>query len=113
MDRGSFRKIFPNLTKELENGDAKVNVDSVQTDTDSAKGGPPARFCNYTPTVIDFIRRCDTETQAESIIAFMEKRGELDEERAEEIRLQLRREGIRSLGSKKEDDYYFKQGGLC
>ena len=113
MERKSFRKMFPNLTKELENGDAKIKIDSVQTETDSAERMPPDKFCNYTPTVIDFMRRCDTETQAESIIAFMEAQGDLDKEQAEQLRLQLRKGGVRSFGSKKEDGYYFRQGGLC
>jgi hypothetical protein len=25
----------------------------------------------------------------------------------------LKNEGVRSFGSKKEENYYFKQGGLC
>lgn len=112
-DKKSFKKMFPNLSKELELGDSKVAIDSVRTETDEAEKAMPNKFRNYDPTVVDFIRRCDTEVQAEVIIAYLEERGELTKEYAEELRKQLKKEGVRSFGSKKEEHYYFKQGGLC
>jgi hypothetical protein len=72
-------------------------------------------FCdplhNFNPSVVDFIRRCDTEEQAEAIIAFMEKRCEITSKHATQLRTQLKKKGVRSFGPKKEDNYYFKQGG--
>ena len=112
-DKRSFKNMFPNLTREFESGETKINMDSVRTDADNAENVLSDKFRHYSPTVVDFIRRCDTETQAESIITYMEKRGELDAEHAARLRHQLRKGGVRSFGSKKEDDYYFKQGGLC
>jgi len=113
IDKKSFKKMFPNLSEELEGGESKVAIDAVRTDTDEAEKAVPHKFRNYDPTVVDFIRRCDTEAQAEAIIEYLEKRGELTEEYAAELREQLKREGVRSFGSKKEENYYFKQGGLC
>jgi hypothetical protein len=113
IDKKSFKKMFPNLSEELEGGEGKVPIDAVRTDPDAAEKAVPDKFRNYDPTVVDFIRRCDTEEQAEAIIAFLEKRGELTEEYAAKLREQLKREGVRSFGSKKEEHYYFKQGGLC
>jgi hypothetical protein len=113
MDKKSFKKNFPNLLKELELGEGKVEINSVRTDSDKAERALSNKFRHYNPTVIDFIRRCDTEAQAEAIIAYLEKRGELTEEYAEKLRTQLTKEGVRSFGSKKEENYYFKQGGLC
>jgi hypothetical protein len=112
-DKKSFKKMFPNLSKELELGDSKVALDSVRTEVDEAEKAMPEKFHSYNPTVVDFIRRCDTEVQAEAIIAYLEKRGELTKEYAEKLRKQLKRKGVRSFGSKKEEGYYFKQGGLC
>jgi hypothetical protein len=60
------------------------------------------------PDVIDFIRRCDTEEQAEEIIAYMEKRGEIEKQYAERLRKQLKDKGVRSFGPKKEENYYLK-----
>jgi len=113
IDKKSFKKMFPNLSKELELGDSKVAINSVRTDSDAAEKALSDKFRHYNPTVVDFIRRCDTETEAEAIIAYLEKRGELTKKCAEELRKQLKREGVRSFGPKKEENYYFRQGGLC
>ena len=112
-DRRSFKKMFPNLSEELEGGESKVTIDSVSTDSDMAEKPLLDKFRSYDPTVVDFIRRCDTEEQAEEIIAYVEKKGEVTKERAAKLRKQLKKKGVRSFGPKKEDNYYFKQGGLC
>ena len=112
-DKKSFKKMFPNLSKELELEDSKVAINSVRTDSETAENAIPDKFCHYNPTVVDFIRRCDTDAQAEEIIAYLEKRGEVTKEYAEGLRQQLKKEGVRSFGAKKEDNYYFKRGGLC
>jgi hypothetical protein len=112
-DKKSFKKMFPNLSKELELEDSKVAINSVRTDAEAAENAMTDKFRHYNPPVVDFIRRCDTETQAEAIIAYLEKRGEVTKEYAEELRRQLKKEGVRSFGVKKEENYYFKQGGLC
>jgi hypothetical protein len=112
-DKKSFKKMFPHLSEELELENSKVSINSVRTDSAAAEKSLADKFRNYNPTVVDFIRRCDTEAQVEAVIAYLEKRGELTKEYAEEIRKQLKKEGVRSFGSKKEENYYFKQGGLC
>ncbi len=118
--------MFPNLARELEGDENKVQIDSVQTDASKAEEilkevNPPPnattgiddKFRNYNPTVEDFIRRCDTEAQAEEIISYLLSRNEITVEDGEKIREQLKRDGVRSFGPKKEEDYYFKQSGIC
>jgi len=126
-DRNSIKKMFPNLFKELEGGVNKVAIEGVRANASRAeeseidareisietKTVPTEKFRHYNPDITDFIRRCDTKAQAEEIVAFMLKRGEITEEYACEVRDKLRREGIRSFGPKKEDGYYFKKAGLC
>jgi hypothetical protein len=128
IDKRSIKKMFPHLTKELEGEENKVSIDGVRADaaeaeetvTDAdetllaqAEAAKPDLFRHYNPSVVDFIRRCDTNTQAEEIVAYLQKRGELTKEQASEILVQLKKEGLRSFGCKKEDGYYFKQSGLC
>jgi hypothetical protein len=128
IDKKSMKKMFPNLIKELEDGENKVPINGVRADAAKAEetiddveeemlaeaeNALPEKFRHYNPTVVDFIRRCDTVTQAEEIVAFMQKRGEITEEYALEVRTQLKKDGLRSFGPKKEEDYYFKQGGIC
>ena len=128
IDKKSMKKMFPNLIRELEAGENKVSIDGVranaakaeetvadpeETMLAEAENALPDKFRHYNPTVIDFIRRCDTAAQAEEIVSFLQKRYEISEEYADEVRLQIKKEGVRSFGPKKESDYYFKQGGIC
>jgi hypothetical protein len=113
LRKESVKKMFPHLCEELEGGESNVEINSVRTDPEAAEEEVSDKFRNYNPTVVDFIRRCDTETEAEAIINFMEKRCEITKEYAEQLKKQLKKEGVRSFGSKKEEGYYFKQSGLC
>lgn len=111
LDRKKFSKMFPNLAKELQSDENRVPVNSVRTDAQDAKRAVNIeRFTDYTPDVIDFIRRCDTKEQAEEIIAYLEKRGEIDRKYAQKLREQLKEEGVRSFGGKKEENYYLMHG---
>jgi hypothetical protein len=62
---------------------------------------------------VDFLRRCDTNAQAEEIIAYLEKKGEITPQYATELRSKLKAGGVRCFGPKKEEFHYFKEGGLC
>jgi hypothetical protein len=112
VDKETFKRMFPNLAKELESDENKVSVNSVRTDERTGENAVSERFAHYMPDVIDFIRRCDTEEQAEEIIAYMEKRGEVEKQYAERLRKQLKDKGVRSFGPKKEENYYLKHGQL-
>jgi len=110
-DKETIKRIFPNLAKEIGSGDSKVSVNSVRTDNCAdEKSEMHKKYSEYVPDVVDFLRRCDTAQQAEEIIAYMEKRREIDARYAVLLRKQLRENGVRSFGSKKEDDYYLKHG---
>jgi hypothetical protein len=108
-EKESFKKMFPNLAKELQTDENKVQVNSVRTNQEDAERAATSRsFDNYVPDVIDFIRRCDSKEQAEEIIDYVEKRGEIDEKYAQKLKKQLEEKGVRSFGTKKEQDYYLK-----
>ena len=109
LDKESFKKMFPNLAKELQTNEDKVQVNSVRTSQeDGEKAATPQSFDDYMPDVIDFIRRCDTKEQAEEIIGYMEKRGEIDKKYAQKLRKQLEEKGVRSFGTRKERDHYLE-----
>jgi len=110
LDKKAFKKLFPNLVEELESSKNKVALNSVRTDVKTGEKAVSKRFIHYAPDVIDFIRRCDTEEQAEEIISYMEKRGEIGKQYAKKLRKQLEEEGLRSFGPKKEENYYFEHG---
>jgi hypothetical protein len=131
-ERKDLKKMFPHLMRELETGENKIRIESVDDNPEAAETAKdlpeeameefeieeeivtePDKFQHYNPDVVDFLRRCDTNAQAHEIIVYLQKRGELSKEKACELKAQLDREGVRSFGPKKENDYYFKQSGLC
>jgi len=110
-DKEAIKRMFPNMAKEIGSGESKVSVNSVRTDDGAdEKHAMRKKYSEYIPDVVDFLRRCDTVQQAEEIIAYMEKRGEIDGRYARQLRKQLNEKGVRSFGTKKEDDYYLKHG---
>ncbi|MCW3996718.1 MAG: DUF2095 domain-containing protein [Candidatus Bathyarchaeota archaeon] len=128
IDKKSLKKMFPNLYRELEEGENKISIDAVRKDALAAEeeayeecvreeelsssAKTPDKLRHFNPQAIDFLRRCDTEAQAEEIIAYLQKRGEITKEYADELRCQLKGGGVRCFGPKKEENYYFREGGL-
>jgi hypothetical protein len=107
-----FRKMFPNLAREIESAECETTINSVRSDPNTGEHAVAKRFTGYTPDVIDFLRRCDKREEAEEIISYLKKQREISPEYATKLRKQLKKNGIRSFGSKKEDDYYLKQDGF-
>lgn len=109
IDKKGFRKMFPHLAQELEAWDCRITITSVRSDLQTGEKASSKKFANYMPDVIDFLRRCNTEQQAEEIICYLEGRGEISHDYAGRLKKQLKKKGVRSFGSKKEDDYYLRQ----
>ncbi|MEM3874667.1 MAG: DUF2095 family protein [Candidatus Bathyarchaeia archaeon] len=112
IDKETFKRLFPNLAREMESGENKVTLNSVRTNAKTGERAVSSNFVHYDPDVIDFLRRCDTAEQAEEIISYMERRGEISKEYAAKLRKQLKEKGVRSFGPKKEENYYLKRAGL-
>lgn len=100
-----FKK-FPNIARELEQNVMRVSIDSIRTEVKD--DGESKKLSGYMPDVVDFLRRCSNDEEAENIIEFLERRGEVSGEYAVRLRAQLREKGLRSFGSKKEHGHYFK-----
>jgi hypothetical protein len=110
IDKKKFKRMLPNLAKEIEEKQQRVAISSVRSDFKVAEKASSKRFVNYMPDVVDFIRRCDTEQQAEEIIGYLEKRAAISPDYVQRLRKQLKEKGLRSFGPKKEDGYYLKHG---
>jgi hypothetical protein len=132
IDKKSLKKMFPNLYRELETGEVKVPINALRKnplefeeataneqseefkiEKDLSYSETPDKLRHFNPSAVDFIRRCDTEVQAEEIIVYLHKRGEITSEMAKKMRCQLKRDGVRSFGPKKEENHYFREGGIC
>jgi hypothetical protein len=134
IDKKSLKKLFPHLYEELEDGEVKVPINAVRKDPLEAEAEVsgidfdeceecseeefsrptenPDKLKHFNPQAVDFIRRCDTAVQAEEIIAYLQKKGEITTEYASELTCQLKKDGVRSFGPKKEENHYFKEGGI-
>lgn len=135
VNKKDIKKMFPHLYDELQNGESKVSIDGIRKDPleaeseatgehfdeceESPKQTPevteptnPDKLRHFNPQAVDFLRRCDTETQAEEIITYLEKKGEITKECATELRFKMKKEGVRCFGPKKEENHYFKEAGL-
>ena len=104
-----LRRSFPALADELEEeGTKSFKIDGVRTMSEESDEGQEKQ--TFTPDVVDYIRRCDTIPQAIEIVDFLEKRGEITAAQAKAIKSQIKTEGIRSFGAKKEKDHYLRHG---
>jgi hypothetical protein len=125
IDKKSLKKLFPNLYKEIEELDeCKVPINAVRADPEAAEKAAeeeeeileptelPDKLRHFNPSAIDFIRRCDTEAQAEEIINYLQNKGEISAEYAQELKDKLKFQGIRCFGPKKEENYYFHENGI-
>ena len=99
-----FRKRYPNLAREWGSA-GTVGIQAVRTSIGEAEKASHA-LQGYQPTVIDFIRRCEDETQALEIINFLEGRGEIEQGYAKRLRIQLAERGLGSFGRRKEPGCY-------
>ncbi|MEA2090258.1 MAG: DUF2095 family protein [Thermoproteota archaeon] len=109
IEENRFKKMFPNLAKEMQSNKNKVGVTSVRSETKTGENAASKNFVHYEPDVIDFLRRCDNRQQAEEIITYLEKRKEISLKYARKLQRQLKEKGVRSFGPKKKEDYYLKQ----
>jgi hypothetical protein len=128
MSGKDIKKLFPHLYGELQNGEVKVPINAVRKNPaeaeseayiedadqdececdkchepleeikDVKQNHTPDKLRHFNPQAEDFLRRCDTPAQAEEIIAYLEKKGEVTKEYACELRAQLKKDGVRAFG---------------
>ncbi|MCD6591394.1 MAG: DUF2095 family protein [Thaumarchaeota archaeon] len=106
IDRETFRKLFPNLYREMELKKMSIPIDAVRQDQEEAEKEASRPRAPSMPTPIDYLRRCEDDKEAFEVIDYLEKRGEISKEQAERLRKQVREHGVRSFGKKKEWGYY-------
>lgn len=128
VDNHSLKKMFPHLYRELkEDSENKIAIDAIRENPEAAEYAAEIedvceeeflkptktidKLRHFNPTAVDFLRRCDTDEQAQEIISYLQKRGELTQEQAQELEHTLKQNGVRGFGTKKEEHYYFHEGG--
>nr|KXH77544.1 MAG: hypothetical protein AM324_00200 [Candidatus Thorarchaeota archaeon SMTZ1-83] len=109
MSREEFDEEYPALSEELAEGQTKTHkIDGVRAMAEESD--EPQDHKTFVPDVVDYIRRCDTVKQAMEIIDYLLGRGEISRSDARDIKAQLKTDGLRSFGAKKEKDHYLHHG---
>jgi len=106
IDEEAFKKLFPNLYREMVMKKMSIPIDAVRLDEGEAEREASRPRTPAMPTAIDYLRRCDSDEEAMDVINYLERRGEITGEQAEKLRRQVREYGVRSFGRKKEWGYY-------
>jgi hypothetical protein len=108
MEKKDFKRLFPHIADEIESGASKVDLNKANEPLPSTEPSykEDKKYAGYQPGAIDFIRRCRKPQEAEDIIAYLEKKGDITHEEAEALQKKLKEEGLRSFGPwKKPGDY--------
>ncbi|MEN2974949.1 MAG: DUF2095 family protein [Candidatus Caldarchaeales archaeon] len=110
IDEKSFKKLFPNLYREMMEKKMSTQIDEVRTSIEEGEAeAEKNRLEPSMPTPIDYLRRCENDQEALEVIEYLEKRGEITVEEALRLKKQVEDYGVRSFGSKKEWGYYSKK----
>jgi hypothetical protein len=110
MEKKDFRRLFPHITEEMETGASKVDLEAAIESPHSTEPSyaEDRKYTGFTPGAIDFIRRCRKPKEAEEIINFLEKKGDISKAEANALRRQLKQDGLKSFGSHKGPGFYEK-----
>ena len=104
IDKEEFKKKYKNLAKEMgikEDNTSKISIKN--------EGLKKDKFRDYNPDITDFLRRCKNEEEAIEITKYLDKRKIITSMEASQLKKRIRAEGIRSFGSKKDENYYLNQ----
>lgn len=108
MDIAELKRRFPHLYKEIIEGRGRLVSAYIDY---SGRSADPWR--GFEPGPIDFLRRARTVEEALEVIDYLEKRGELEKDKASELRRLIREKGLGALGPRKKDGYYLLLGGYA
>ena len=110
MEKKELKKLFPHLVDEMDKGVSKVDLNKVNEPAPSTEPGykEDRKYAGFTPGAVDYIRRCKAPPQAEEIITFLEKKGDIGKGEASALRTQLKAKGLASFGPHKGPGFYEK-----
>ncbi len=110
MEKKDFKRLFPHIADEIETGASKVDLSKAIKPPRSTEPSyaEDRKYAGFQPNAVDFIRRCRTSQEAEEIINYLEKKGDISKEEAKELLKQLKENGLRSFGPHKEPGFYEK-----
>lgn len=101
----NFEDLFPNLADEMKLDESTLPINGIHWKVEMDEDFEEKNELKN-PDVISFIRRCKNKEEAIEIIDYMLRRSEITEEYANELKDQLKTDGLSSFGFKKLPGYY-------
>ena len=110
-----LREKFPNLHSEMTEKQMQLRIDSIEEHSSTSSEPPDLTldgvdpYRNYEPSTLDYIRRAQTDREAEEIILFALKQGNITKDESEKLLNQLSKDGVRSFGPIRTHGHYFRK----
>jgi len=109
-----LKEKFPNLHAEMTVKKMPYKIDFVEGDSSLSNETESTLesvdpFSDFEPSTLDYIRRAQNDMEAEEIIRFALKQGDIISEEAEKLLDQLSEKGVRSFGSIRTSGHYFSK----
>jgi len=98
-----FKDHFPAIFREIKEGKEGLIEQEMRTTAGSKK---VRKFQGYVPGVVDYICRCKTEEEAIEIINYLLEKGDITEDYAEKLKIQLKEKGLVFFGEHRSPGYY-------
>lgn len=98
-----FEEVFPALYRDIKGGERGILEEEHRTSSGSKK---TRKFSGHMPGATDFICRCKSIQEAEEIIDYLLKKGEITEEHANNLKKQLQEKGLEYFGEHRKPGYY-------
>jgi len=110
MEKKDFKRLFPRIVNEMETGTSKVDLNNASEPLPSTELSykEDRKYAGFLPGAVDFLRRCKKVQEAEEIISFLEKKGDVGKDEVNALRKQLREKGLKSFGTHKGPGFYEK-----
>lgn len=117
-EAGQFESDFPHLAREIQNPNLLYPVDAVRWDDEEAEEEPEEDVeeekvemkprkdrvaLPEEPNLKSLLRRSKNEKEAEEIIKYFEKRGDITPQEATKLLTTLQTKGLKAIQSKNED----------
>lgn len=103
IEEEEFKDVFPSLFREIKEGEKGIMKEELRTKAGSKR---ERKFRGHAPSAIDFICRCKSDQEAEEIIDYLLKKGEITEEYANNLKKQLQEKGLEYFGEYRDPGYY-------
>ncbi|WGI16975.1 DUF2095 family protein [Methanonatronarchaeum sp. AMET-Sl] len=113
----NLKEKFPKIYEDLKTSPT-IGIDEIKNPNETScpanknteKQHSPIKEETKIPSIKDHLKGCETPQQAKEIIEYFKKQKEITKTQAKKLKKQLKTEGLRSFGEKREKGEIEKKG---